>query len=85
MYRDPLTKLKKTSPFYPLPIAILGAKALKLLLKNLLRIGIDAKMPAELLFLNQIYKTQTLDPAKFQSTSFTNPMPNETTYPNYLK
>jgi nucleoside-diphosphate-sugar epimerase len=71
---------KPRNIFLPLPIADFGAKALKLLLKNLLRIGIDAKMPAELLFLNQFYKTQTLDPAKFQSTSFTDPMPNETIY-----
>ena len=71
---------KPRNIFLPLPIATLGAKALKLLLKNLLRIGIDAKMPAELLFLNQFYKTQTLDPAKFQSTSFIDPMPDETIY-----
>jgi nucleoside-diphosphate-sugar epimerase len=71
---------KPRNIFLPLPIAIFGAKVLKLLLKNLLRIGIDAKMPAELLFLNQFYKTQTLDPAKLQNTSFKDPWPKETIY-----
>lgn len=71
---------KPRNIFLPLPIANFGAKTIKLLLKNLLRIGIDAKMPAELLFLRQFYKTQTLDPAKFLDTSFTDPMPGETIY-----
>lgn len=71
---------KPRNIFLPLPIANFGAKTIKLLLKNLLRIGIDAKMPAELLFLRQFYKTQTLDPAKFLDTSFTDPMPDETIY-----
>jgi nucleoside-diphosphate-sugar epimerase len=71
---------KPRNIFLPLPIAAFGAKAIKVLLKNLLRVGIDAKMPAELLFLNQFYKTQTLDPAKLKNTSFTDPWPKETIY-----
>lgn len=71
---------KPRNIFLPLPIAAFGAKAVTVLLKNLLRVGIEAKMPAELMFLNQFYKTQTLDPAKLKSTSFTDPWPKETIY-----
>ena len=71
---------KPRNIFLPLPIANFGAGALKILLKNLLCIGIDAKMPAELMFLNQFYKTQTLDAAKLKDSSFTDPWPEETIY-----
>jgi len=41
---------KPRNIFLPLPIAAFGEKAETVLLKSLLRVGIEAKMPAELMF-----------------------------------
>ncbi len=71
---------KPRNLFLPLGPARLGAKALNILLKCLSQLGIDAKMPAELMFLNQFYKTQTLDFAKLSTSSFVDPSPKETIY-----
>ncbi len=73
---------KPKNIFLPLRVANFGANALKVLLKILLQIGIEAKMPAELMFLNQFYETQTLDVTKVQNSSFTDPWPEETIYSN---
>jgi len=64
----------------PLGVAKFGAKALHILLKILVHIGIEAKMPAELMFLDQFYDTQTLDGTKLRSSSFTDHCPEETIY-----
>lgn len=66
--------------FLPLPVAKFGANTLKVLLKILLQIGIETKMPAELMFLDQFYKTQTLDGSKLRRSSFTDQWPEETIY-----
>ena len=71
---------KPKNIFLPLRVANFGANTLKVLLKILLQIGIEAKMPAELMFLNQFYETQTLDGTKLRSSSFTDPWPEETIY-----
>lgn len=71
---------KPRNIFLPLQLANLGSNALKILLKSLLHVGIDAKMPAELMFLSQFYETQTLDAAKLQNSSFTDPWPEQTVY-----
>ena len=71
---------KPRNIFLPLQLAKLGSKALSILLKSLLHIGIDAKMPAELMFLSQFYETQTLDAAKLHSSSYTDPWPEQTIY-----
>lgn len=71
---------KPRNIFLPLGPARLGSKALNILLKWLSQLGIDAKMPAELMFLNQFYKTQTLDFSKLSTSSFIDPSPKETIY-----
>ncbi|MCF8056664.1 MAG: SDR family oxidoreductase [Desulfocapsa sp.] len=71
---------KPRNIFLPLRIAKLGAGCLKLLLKTLLQIGIEAKMPAELMFLNQFYESQTLDTTKLKHSSFVDPWPEKSIY-----
>ncbi len=71
---------KPRNIFLPLPVAKFGANCLNSLLKALIRIGIEAKMPAELMFLDQFYETQTLDAAKLQNSSFRDPWPEQTIF-----
>ncbi|HID69839.1 MAG TPA: SDR family oxidoreductase [Desulfobacterales bacterium] len=78
--KDYLSVNKPKNIFLPLGVAKFGAKTLQILLKALVHIGIEAKMPAELMFLDQFYDTQTLDGSKLQRSSFTDPCPEETIY-----
>lgn len=71
---------KPRNIFLPLPLARFGSKALKIFLKSLHHIGIDANMPAELMFLNQFYETQTLDGSKLHNSSFVDPWPEQNIY-----
>lgn len=71
---------KPRNIFLPLRVANFGSSILKMLLRSLLHIGIDAKMPAELMFLNQFYETQTLDDTKLRNSSFVDPWPEQTIY-----
>ncbi|MBU1232537.1 MAG: NAD(P)-dependent oxidoreductase [Proteobacteria bacterium] len=71
---------KPRNIFLPLGIAKFGAHCLSILLKTLLRIGITAKMPAELMFLDQFYESQTLDAGKLQNSSFKDPWPEQTIF-----
>jgi len=71
---------KPRNIFLPLRVANFGSGVLKRLLKSLLHIGIDAKMPAELMFLSQFYETQTLDDTKLRNSSFVDPCPEQTIY-----
>ncbi len=71
---------KPRNIFLPLHVANIGSGLVQVLLKKLLHIGIDAKMPAELMFLNQFYETQTLTDAKVCNSSFVDPWPEQTIY-----
>lgn len=64
--------------YVPYSVAIFGKKVLKILLKGLSRIGIHGGLPAELMFLESFYKTQTLSADKLLNSSFVNPRPEET-------
>lgn len=66
--------------YIPYSIAILGKKILELLLKGLSRIGIHGGLPAELMFFENFYKTQTLSADKLLRSSFIDPYPEETVY-----
>lgn len=74
-------ELKVPKEFYiPLPLAKFGMTILSRLLRIFTRIGIDARMPAELLFLNNFYETQTLSAAKLLASSFVDPKPDATIF-----
>ncbi len=51
-----------------------------LLLKGLTKIGLNAKLPAEIMFLESFYKTQTLSSRKLAASSFVDPIPDETIF-----
>ena len=61
-------------------MAIIGKKAMEVLLKVFSKIGLKASLPAELMFLESFYKTQTLSSRKLRQSSFHDPMPEETIY-----
>ena len=61
-------------------MAQFGAKCIQQLLKLLVKLGIDARLPQELMFLSQFYKTQLLSSQKLQQSSFVDPHPEETVF-----
>ncbi len=76
--RDYLEMTKPKKIFVPLYLARFGLGGLNILLKMLVWLGIEAKMPAELLFLEQFYQTQTLSCEKLLASSYKDPRPRET-------
>jgi len=66
--------------YVPYSMAIFGKKCLEILLKGLTRLGIKGGLPAELMFLESFYKTQTLSAKKLLNSSFIDPMPDENIY-----
>ena len=66
--------------YVPYPLASSGKKILHVLLRFLSRIGLKGQLPAELLFLESFYKTQTLSSRKLRQSSFVDPMPEENIY-----
>ena len=66
--------------YVPYSVATFGKRTLEILLKILSRIGLKGDLPAELMFLESFYKTQTLSAEKLYNSSFIDPMPEETIY-----
>jgi len=66
--------------YIPYSMAIIGKKALEVLLRGLSRLGIHGGLPAELMFLESFYKTQSLSAEKLYNSSFVDPRPAETIY-----
>ena len=66
--------------FLPYPLAKFGADSMNALTRLLRRIGIESKMPPELMFLKNFYQTQTLSAAKLRQSSFVDPDPRATVF-----
>lgn len=66
--------------FVPYPVAKFSRKMIQLLLKGLTRVGLNAQLPAEIMFLESFYKTQTLSSRKLAESSFVDPLPDETIF-----
>lgn len=74
--------------YIPYPMAKTGKKGLMMLLKGLTKIGLNASLPAEIMFLESFYKTQTLSSQKLAQSSFIDPKPDETIFsllPNLVR
>lgn len=72
-------KLKSPREVYiSYPVANIGKKVIVTFLKGLSSIGLKASLPAELMFLKSFYETQTLSSEKLRSSSFRDPIPDET-------
>lgn len=64
--------------YVPLTWAKMGKSTVSWLIAKLTRIGIEAKMPGEIQFLEQFYESQTMDVHKVACTTFEDPFPGET-------
>ncbi len=66
--------------YLPYPLARFGRSLMRHILHIMTRVGIEARMPAELMFLKNFYETQTLSSAKLRQSSFNDPYPEETIF-----
>jgi nucleoside-diphosphate-sugar epimerase len=66
--------------YLPLPVARFGMGIMARLVRLITRLGIEARMPAELIFLQNFYETQTLSSAKLRQSSFRDPDPEATIF-----
>jgi nucleoside-diphosphate-sugar epimerase len=66
--------------YAPYPLAKPGQVVVKKVLRALRHIGIEARLPAELLFLENFYKSQTLSVAKLAASSWQDPEPGVTVF-----
>lgn len=78
--RDILGLKRPKSIYLPLALARFGARCIQQFLKVLVKLGIDARLPQELMFLNQFYQTQILSSEKLRLSSFVDPHPEQTVY-----
>ncbi|MFZ5775785.1 MAG: NAD-dependent epimerase/dehydratase family protein [Thermodesulfobacteriota bacterium] len=64
----------------PYPVARVGMGIMTRLVRLVSRLGIEARLPAELLFLENFYQTQTLSATRLQASSFVDPDPRATVF-----
>ncbi|GAB4347284.1 MAG: hypothetical protein Kow0089_24840 [Desulfobulbaceae bacterium] len=62
------------------PVARFGTGVLRRLLKGLNRLGIEARLPAEMMFMENFYKTQTLSTEKLRRSSYGLPDPHKSVF-----
>ena len=66
--------------YIPYSVAKVAKSAMEWIIKNLGRFGVKARLPAEVMFLENFYWTQTLSTLKLRNTSFPDPDPEATIY-----
>ena len=66
--------------FVPYALGRTGRIITKWVLRKMSKIGIEARMPAELMFLENFYKSQTLSAEKLVRSSYGDPSPQVTVY-----
>lgn len=66
--------------YIPYPVAKAGNNFMTWVIKAFNRIGYKAHMPAEMIFLENFYKTQTLSCRKLKDSSFVDPDPDATVF-----
>ena len=66
--------------YLPYPVAKFGMGIMARLVRLITRLGIEARMPAELMFLKNFYETQTLSADKLRRSSFSDPDPEATIF-----
>ncbi|BHH82519.1 NAD-dependent epimerase/dehydratase family protein [Desulforhopalus sp. 52FAK] len=66
--------------FVPFWVANYGKSFVELVLKGVRKLGIQAAVPPEMMFLDNLYSPQTLSAEKLNSSSFIDPLPNETIF-----
>ena len=73
--RDYLMLTRPREIFVPLPLARLGIKAMRIATKIMMKFGIEARLPQEIMFIDNFYESQILSVDKLQNSSFTDPFP----------
>ncbi|HBI14845.1 MAG TPA: epimerase [Desulfobulbaceae bacterium] len=66
--------------YIPYPLARFGTNCLQWILRGLNRLGIEARLPPELMFMENCYATQTLSTAKLKGSSYGIPEPETTVF-----
>ncbi len=66
--------------YVPYWMANYGKTVIEVILKLLRKVGLQATLPPELMFLDSFYKPQTLSTKKLNESSFVDPMPEETIF-----
>lgn len=66
--------------YIPYPLARFGMGVIARVVRMVTRVGIEARMPSELIFLENFYNTQTLSACKLQGSSFVDPEPEATIF-----
>ena len=66
--------------FVPFWVANYGKTFVELVLKGVRKLGIQAAVPPEMMFLDNLYSPQTLSAEKLNSSSFIDPLPEETIF-----
>ena len=62
------------------PMAKFGTGILKSVVKGLNRVGIEARLPAEMMFMENFYQTQTLSTEKLKNSSYGLPKPEKSVF-----
>jgi hypothetical protein len=74
-------ELKKPREIYiPYPLARFGKSCLEVLVRRMSRLGLEARMPREMMFMEYFFKTQVLSAAKLQHSSYGDPSSEITIY-----
>lgn len=66
--------------YVPYQVTNIGRKCVLIILRILRRFGLRADLPSELIFMKHFYITQTLCTKRLRSSSFQDPLPDETVY-----
>jgi nucleoside-diphosphate-sugar epimerase len=74
-------ELKKPREIYiPYSLARFGKSCLEVLVRRMSRLGLEARMPREMMFMEYFFKTQVLSAAKLQHSSYGDPSSEITIY-----
>lgn len=66
--------------FVPFGLAHTGKGCIRWVVKKMTRIGVEARIPAELMFIENLYKSQTLSSKKLEDSSYNDPDPEITVF-----
>jgi hypothetical protein len=68
--------LKRPRKIYvPYPVARIGVKLMRIIIKFMVNFGIEARLPPEIMFMKHFYQTQTLSIEKLKNSSFVDQRP----------
>jgi hypothetical protein len=66
--------------YLPYSLALIGRSCLRFLVKRLNRLGVTGRLPAETMFMEFFFKTQTLSSEKLRKASYGDPYFETTVY-----